>query len=88
MLTKKDLKLIEQILEINLEAKLEEKFTEKLKHLPTKEEFYTKMDALMKELKGMREEITTFGYRQFQHTDQLKDHEKRLIKLGSVSSAI
>lgn len=58
MLTKKDLAAIEELIDRRLEEKLEEKFEEKLKYLPTKNEFYTKMDEVMGELKSMREEFT------------------------------
>lgn len=44
---------------------------EKINLLPTKNEFFTEMDKLMKELKDMREEQTVGGY-------QLKDHGDRI----------
>lgn len=47
-----------------------------IKHLPTKSEFYAKMDEVMGELKAIREEHTTIG-------DILTNHENRLHKLES-----
>lgn len=35
-------------------------------------------DALMTELKAIREELTTSGYRQREHSNQLEDHEIRI----------
>ncbi len=50
MLTQKDLSQIEEI--------VEEKIGEKTKFLPTKDEFYGKMDEVVGELKSIREEIS------------------------------
>lgn len=47
---------------------------EKINLLPTKNEFFTQMDKLMKELLGMREEHAINGYR-------IKDHEDRIVIL-------
>ena len=47
MLTQKDLDEIEKI--------LDEKLDEKIKFLPTKEDFYQKMDKVIGELKAVRE---------------------------------
>ncbi|OGM74165.1 hypothetical protein A2382_01985 [Candidatus Woesebacteria bacterium RIFOXYB1_FULL_38_16] len=62
-LTTKDLEAIREIVEITvdvkLEEKLEEKFEEKLKYLPNKEEFYASQDKLMKEIRDLRDEVTT-----------------------------
>lgn len=77
MLTKKDLSLIESI----IEEKLEEKLNEKLKFLPTKDEFYEKMDEVMGKLKAIREEHEVLGGKSSEHSDQLEDHEKRILKL-------
>ena len=48
-----------------------------IKHLPTKEEFYQKMDEVMGELKAIREEQTLLAHR-------LPDHEDRLEKLEKI----
>lgn len=67
MLTRKDLHEIELL----IEEKLEEKFKEKLKFLPTKDEFYRKMDEVMGELKAIRDEMAIVTGRVAIHTDQL-----------------
>lgn len=48
-LTAKDLDRIEKL--------IDRKLDEKIKFLPTKDEFYTSMDKLMKELSTIREEL-------------------------------
>ena len=63
-----DLKAIKGLIEVTLDEKLDEKLDVKLSHLPTKDEFYGKMDEVMGELKTIREEQTL----QSQH---LSDHE-------------
>ncbi len=62
-LTSLDLKKIRTMLEEVFDYKFDEKFEsaglitkEDIKHLPTKEEFYVREDAIMKELKDAREE--------------------------------
>lgn len=64
MLTLQDLLKIENIVDKKLDEKLEQKFDEKLKFLPTKEEFFTRMDKLTVELKTAREafELHTVQY--------------------------
>jgi len=49
---------------------------EDISHLPTQDEFYTKMDEVMGELKDIREEQAL----QSQH---LSDHEDRIEKIES-----
>ncbi len=77
MLTQKDFDQIEEL----LDEKLEEKFNSKLKGLPTKDEFYEKMDEVMGELKAIREEQTAAFGIQSDHSDTLANHEHRLSKL-------
>lgn len=69
MLTQNDIKVIEEIVE------------EKTKFLPTKDEFFTKMDKYIGELKASRE---AFELHTGQHTrvdDQLDNHDKRIKKI-------
>lgn len=77
MLTQKDFDEIEQL----LEEKLEEKFNERFKHLPTKEEFYNKLDELMTEVKAMREEQEVHAGQYSNISDELENHETRIKKL-------
>lgn len=66
MLTQRDLDLIEKIINETIE--------EKTRNLPTKDEFFTKMDEVMGELQTKREEETILGH-------QVSDHEKRITDL-------
>jgi len=54
---------------------------EEIKHLPSKDDFFGKMDEVMGELKTIREEITLLGGRQSESSDQLENHEDRILKL-------
>ncbi len=75
MLTQKDIDEIERIVSQELE--------EKIKLLPTKNEFFTKMDQVMGELGAIREEQTVIsGYK-----NQLEDHESRITQLEETAPA-
>ncbi|MDP1710177.1 MAG: hypothetical protein Q8L28_01010 [bacterium] len=69
-LTNNDLKLIKEVMKITideeLDVKLEEKFNEKLRLLPTKKEFFEQTDKLMKELRDMREEHMMLSHRVYE----------------------
>ncbi len=71
-----DLKAIKGLIEITFDEKLDENLDEKLSHLPTKDEFYTKMDQVVGELKTIREEQSV----QSQH---LSGHDDRIEKIES-----
>lgn len=73
MLTKNDLDKIRKI--------VEEKIDSTINNLLTKDEFYEKMDEVMGELKAIREEQTVFSAKVSNHSDQLEDHEARIINL-------
>lgn len=80
MLTQNDIKVIEDI--------IEEKIDEKTRLLSTKEEFFSKMDEVVGELKATRE---TFELHTGQHSeinDQLENHEERLKKVEKRIPAI
>ena len=62
-----------------IEGLLDEKLDEKIKILPTKEEFFSKMDEVMGELGTIREEQTVLSH-------QVADHENRLKSLEEISS--
>ena len=68
-LTQNDFDQIEKVVNKSVE--------EKTKHLPTKDEFYSKMDDIMGELKTIREE-------QIAVTGRFTDHEDRLEKLEEI----
>lgn len=73
MLTQKDLDEIEEI--------VEEKLEEKIKILPTKDEFFSKMDEVMGELATIRDEQTIISH-------QVSDHGDRLEKLEEAAPAM
>lgn len=73
MLTQKDLGEIEQLIHKEL--------AEKIKFLPTKDDFYTKMDEVMGELQAIREEHVLITGKVSEHTDTLENHETRIVKL-------
>ena len=74
-----DLNAIKQLIEITIDDAIETKglvTKEDISHLPSKDEFYTKMDEVMGELKTIREEQPV----QSQH---LSEHEDRIQKVES-----
>lgn len=74
MLTQRDFDRIEKL----IDAKLEEKLTDKLKYLPTKDEFYKKMDEVMGELKAIRGEHSISAYQVADHEERLEALEKKI----------
>ena len=70
-----DLKAIKNLIEVTIEEK-ELVTKEDISHLPTKDEFYEKMDDVMGELKAVREEQSVLSH-------QVSDHEDRLQKVES-----
>ncbi|HEY3310335.1 MAG TPA: hypothetical protein VGK00_01735 [Anaerolineales bacterium] len=72
-----DLKAIKGLLEVTIDEAIETKALvtkDDIGHLPTKDEFYGKMDDVMGELKAIREEQAVQGH-------QLSDHEERIEKI-------
>jgi predicted nuclease with TOPRIM domain len=69
-----DLKAIKALVEVTIDERLDEKLDEKLSHLPTKDEFYEKMDQVMGELKSIREEHAVLSH-------QVADHDDRIEKI-------
>jgi hypothetical protein len=57
---------------------------EKIKILPTREEFFNKMDEMMGEIKASREEQTLQVGSISDHSDQLEDHEERIYNLEKI----
>ena len=73
MLTQKYFDQIEKIVEKSIK--------DSTKHLPTRDQFYSKMDYLIGEIKASREEHTAITGRMSDNSDTLEKHEKRLIKI-------
>jgi hypothetical protein len=73
-----DLQAIKGLIKVTIDEAIEEKLVTKddISHLPTKDEFYTKMDEVMGELKTIREE-------QAVQSHQLSNHEDRIEKTES-----
>jgi hypothetical protein len=74
-----DLKAIKDLMQVTIEDANETKglvTKEDVSHLPTKDDFYTKMDEVVGELKTIREEQAL----QSQH---LSDHDDRIEKIES-----
>jgi len=72
-LTQNDFNQIEQL--------MDDKLDEKLKILPTKDDFFNKMDEVVGELKTTREEQIVLGH-------QVADQEKRLVFLEGNGSVV
>lgn len=85
-LTTNDLKLIKEVMKITideeLDAKLEEKFNEKMGGMLTKDEFYSKMDEVMGEIRVMREEHVMLSARVYDN------HEPRITKVEKKVSVV
>ena len=77
-----DLKAIKDLIEVTVDEKLDEKLDAKLSHLPTKDEFYGKMDEVMGELKAIREELAVLGHQVSDHGDRIEKIESHL---GTIS---
>ncbi len=60
-LTKKDLQAIQELMEVSVENVVERKLEEKLKYLPTRDEFFERMDALAGELKLIQRGVSVIG---------------------------
>lgn len=80
MLTIKDLDEIEKL--------IDEKLEERLKYLPTKDEFYKAMDELMGEIKAVRQELTIGAGQNRRRDDTLDNHEVRIKTLEKQSGLI
>lgn len=81
-LTNNDLKLIKDVMKITvdeeLDVKLDVKLEEKVGNLPTKDEFFGKMDEVMGELKAIREEQHLQSHRLSSHEDRITVIEEKL----------
>ena len=76
-LTNNDLKLIKNVMKVTIDEELDEKLEEKVKYLPTREEFFDREDKIMNELKTVREEITILS----DLNRKVNDNEERIEKV-------
>lgn len=81
-LNNNDLKLIKDVMKVTvdeeLDVKLDEKLEEKMGILPTKDEFFERMDEVMGELKAIREEQPLQSHRLSNHEDRIVVIEDKL----------
>ena len=61
-----------------IEKIVDEKIEEKTRNLPTKDEFFGKMDEVMGELKAIREEQPLQSHRLSNHEDRITVIEEKL----------
>ena len=76
-----DLKAIKDLMEVTIDEAIENKglvTKDHLGNLPTKDEFYGKMDELMGELKAIREEQAVQSHQLSDHGDRIDRIESRL----------
>jgi hypothetical protein len=73
-----DLNAIKGLIEASFDEKLDGKLDEKLSYLPTKDEFYTRMDEVMGKLKTIRAEQTLQSQHRSDHDDRLEKIEDHL----------
>jgi len=72
-----DFKAIKALIEVTIDEK--ELVTKSdISHLPTKDEFYTKMDEVMGELKAIREEQPLQSHKLSEHSDRIGKIESHL----------
>jgi hypothetical protein len=76
-----DLQAIKELIEVTINEAIEEKglvTKEDISHLPTKDEFFSKMDEVMGELKAIREEHAVQSPRISNHEDRIQKIESHL----------
>jgi len=64
-----------------IDRRISETIDEKIAHLPTKDEFYEKMDALMKEIKGVREDLAAHSMQHERIDEDIKGLKKNVNNL-------
>ena len=79
MFTKKDFNVLVQLIKTTVKEETDP-IKETVNLLPTKDQFFSQMASLMKEVKAMREDQTAIsGYK-----NQIDDHDKRLDTVEKV----
>ena len=76
-LTNDEMQAIREVVKISVDEAIDERelvTKDDLKYLPTKDEFYSKMDEVMGELKTIREEVSSTNH-------SLENHEERIEKI-------
>lgn len=76
-----DFKALKNLMEITIEEVIESKglvTKDDIGHLPTQDEFYTKMDEVMGELKTIREEQSVQSHQLSNDSDRIEKIESHL----------
>ena len=76
-----DLKAIKGLIEVTVDEVIDRKglvTKEDIGYLPTKDEFYAKMDEVMGELKTIREEQAVQSHQLSNHSDRIEKIESHL----------
>ncbi len=71
--TLQDLKALKELMISVFDERFEVRIEEKLKYLPTKEEFFSRMDEMMGELRAMRQEQILLTHKVFKHDDEIDE---------------
>lgn len=72
MLTPDDLNKIGLLIKTTVQDEVKLSFKDLVGNLPTKDEFYTMMDKLMKELKEIREEQSVLTHQTYRNTKDIE----------------
>lgn len=83
MLTNKDFQRLSEVIHDEVESVVNRVVNQVIdtRNLVTRDEMLTHFDAVMGELKAIRENTEAMQYRQSEHSDQLGNHETRIQKL-------
>ena len=76
ILTKKDLAVIRHLVQVETVELIDQKIKERIGLLPTREEFFSKMDEIMGELKAIRQIVTIHGKQIPRNTTRIEKIEK------------
>lgn len=87
MLTVKDLLQLQKLIADTLDEKLKQFYEKHIQYLPTKKEFFTRMDKLSGEFKKIDEAETLHVGTLSDHTDQLENHDQRITALENRKSS-
>lgn len=81
-LTTEDLKAIKDLMGVTFDEKNED-FVKKedIKHLPTKDEFYTETSKIYKKLKDIEDEMTVMNHQISRNSDNIEENRSSIKKL-------
>ena len=76
--TNNDLNNLKKLIKVTIDEDETLVRKEDIKNLPTKDEFYEKMDEVVGELKAIREELPLISHRLSNHEDRIQRVEDKL----------